>query len=234
MTAATISGSSRRTNRRCSTIFSRPSPLPPKRLFPPKQRRIWDEAQDTATTLDKGHGRRERRTLKATTALNGYLDWPGVAQVGQIESVVEQDGKMSHETRYFITSAPRELADAGVLLSGARGHWSIENRSHYVRDVTLGEDAVASARAAVRRSWPPCAMRRLASSELPGRPISPRPSGGTLLRSEGSSPDWASSRSEEPCPIGQPFEAEGARRAEERGGHVGKRLDGEPDSCVWG
>jgi hypothetical protein len=112
-----------------------------KRLFPPKQRRIWDEAQDTATTLEKGHGRRERRTLKATTALNEYLDWPGVAQVGQIESVVEQDGKVSQETRYFITSARREWADAGVLLTWARGHWSIENRSHYVRDVTFGEDA---------------------------------------------------------------------------------------------
>jgi hypothetical protein len=30
--------------------------------------------QDTATTMDKGHGRLERRTLKATTALNKYLD----------------------------------------------------------------------------------------------------------------------------------------------------------------
>ena len=37
---------------------------------------------DTVTTRDKRHGRRERRTLKATTALNEYLDWPGVAQVG--------------------------------------------------------------------------------------------------------------------------------------------------------
>jgi predicted transposase YbfD/YdcC len=91
--------------------------------------------------MDKGHGRRERRTLKATTALNEYLDWPGVAQVGQIESAVEQDGKISHETRYFITSVPRSLAGASQLLVWGRGHWSIENRSHYVRDVTLGEDA---------------------------------------------------------------------------------------------
>jgi len=91
--------------------------------------------------MDKGHGRRERRTLKATTALNEYLDWPGVAQVGQIESVVEQDGKISCETRYFITSVPRDLAGASRLLTWGRGHWSIENRSHYVRDVTLGEDA---------------------------------------------------------------------------------------------
>jgi predicted transposase YbfD/YdcC len=96
---------------------------------------------DTATTLDKGHGRRERRTLKATTALNEYLDWPGVAQVGQVESEVVKDGKTTHETRHFITSVTRPVADAGQLLKWVRGHWSIENRSHYVRDVTMGEDS---------------------------------------------------------------------------------------------
>jgi hypothetical protein len=79
--------------------------------------------------------------LKATNGLNEYLDWPGVGQVGQIESVVHQDGKVSQETRYFITSVPRDLGGAGQLLVWGRGHWSIENRSHYVRDVTLGEDA---------------------------------------------------------------------------------------------
>ena len=94
----------------------------------------------TVTTLDKGHGRRERRTLKATTALNEYLDWPGVGQVGQVESEVVKDGKTTHETRYFITSVSRSVADAGQLLKWVRGHWSIENRSHYVRDVTMGED----------------------------------------------------------------------------------------------
>jgi predicted transposase YbfD/YdcC len=33
------------------------------------------------------------------------------------------------------------MADATTLLNWNRGHWGIENRSHYVRDVTLGEDA---------------------------------------------------------------------------------------------
>ena len=61
----------------------------------------------TATTLDKGHGRCERRTLKATTAWNEYLDRPGVAQVGQVESVVSRDGQTAHEVRSFITSVPR-------------------------------------------------------------------------------------------------------------------------------
>jgi hypothetical protein len=42
---------------------------------------------------------------------------------------------------YAITSVPVEEADAATLLSWCRGHWGIENRSHYVRDVTLGEDA---------------------------------------------------------------------------------------------
>lgn len=96
---------------------------------------------DRATTLDKGHGRSERRTLQATTALNDYLDWPGVGQVGQIETVVTRDGETTREVRRFITSAPRSDADAETLLKWARGHWSIENRSHHVRDVTMGEDA---------------------------------------------------------------------------------------------
>jgi predicted transposase YbfD/YdcC len=96
---------------------------------------------DTATTLDKGHGRRERRTLRATTALNEYLDWPGVAQVGEVTCQVDENGERTEATRYFITSVPRNVAGASELLRWVRGHWSIENRSHYVRDVTLGEDA---------------------------------------------------------------------------------------------
>jgi len=95
----------------------------------------------TATSLEKGHGRTERRTLKATTALNDYLNWPGVGQVGQIESVVTREGKTTTEVRRFVTSVPRSGADGARLLSWVRGHWAIENRSHYVRDVTLGEDA---------------------------------------------------------------------------------------------
>lgn len=64
-----------------------------------------------------------------------------MAQVGRIESEVARDGKTSREVRYFITGASRPRAGAGRLLAWARGHWSIENRSHSVRDVTPGEDA---------------------------------------------------------------------------------------------
>ena len=83
----------------------------------------------------------ERRTLKATTALNQYLDWPGVAQVGRVESEVVKDGKTSQRNPLLHHQRSRAEADAGQLLKWVRGHWSIENRSHYVRDVTMGEDA---------------------------------------------------------------------------------------------
>ncbi len=146
----------------------------------------------TATTLDKGHGRLERRTLKATTALNEYLDWPGVAQVGQVESEVVRDGNTTHDTRYFITSVSRSVSDAGQLLKWVRGHWSIENRSHHVRDVTMGEDA-----SRVRKLSGPqimAAFRNAAVGFLRtmGGPTSQRRFATMLTRSVSSSPNWVS------------------------------------------
>jgi hypothetical protein len=72
--------------------------------------------------------------------LNGYLDWPGVAQVCRIESAVTKGGETTCEVSYAITSVPRARAGAAALLGWHRGHWGIENRVHYVRDVTMGED----------------------------------------------------------------------------------------------
>ncbi len=111
-----------------------------QRLFPLNSNESGNNRRSIATTVMSASYRRERRTLKATIALNEYLDWPGVAQVGQIESVVEQGGKVSHETRYFITSVPRDIGSASQLLVWGRGHWSIENRSYHARDATLWED----------------------------------------------------------------------------------------------
>jgi hypothetical protein len=69
------------------------------------------------------------------------LDWPDVGQVCRLERVVKRNGQETREVAYAITSAGPEWADAGVLLDWWRGHWGIENRVHWVRDVTLGEDA---------------------------------------------------------------------------------------------
>jgi predicted transposase YbfD/YdcC len=64
-----------------------------------------------------------------------------VGQVCRRERVVKRDGSETREVAYAITSAGPEWADAAALLAGWRGHWGIENRLHWVRDVTLGEDA---------------------------------------------------------------------------------------------
>jgi predicted transposase YbfD/YdcC len=86
------------------------------------------------------HGdRREVRQLWTSTALEGYLNWPGVRQVCKIEREVEQKGRRQVEVRYAITSLGPEVR-SGKILSLVRGHWGIENRLHWVRDVTFGED----------------------------------------------------------------------------------------------
>ena len=72
--------------------------------------------------------------------LAGYLDWPGAAQVCRIRAEVKEGGEATCEVSYAITSVPRERAGAATLLGWHRGHWGIENRTHYVRDVTMGED----------------------------------------------------------------------------------------------
>jgi hypothetical protein len=95
---------------------------------------------DRARTLDAHGDRVETRTLEATTMLAGYLDWPGAAQVCRVRAEVKKGGAVTSEVSYAITSVPRERAGAATLLGWHRGHWGIENRAHYVRDVTMGED----------------------------------------------------------------------------------------------
>ena len=95
-------------------------------------------------TLELGHGRIERRTLYATTELNDYLAWPAVGQAGLIERsrIAKNTGELlSRERDFFVTSLSPQRASPAQLLQINRGHWTIENKSHYVRDVTFNEDA---------------------------------------------------------------------------------------------
>jgi hypothetical protein len=63
-----------------------------------------------------------------------------VGQVCRVERVVKGGGKERREVAYAITSVGPEGAGAAELLGWWRGHWGIENRLHWVRDVTFGED----------------------------------------------------------------------------------------------
>lgn len=102
----------------------------------------WPDVQTTAETLHHGHGRIERRRLTTSQALVGYSDWPGLQQVFRLErhTILLPSGQVRGETVYGLTSLGPARADAARLLQLSRDHWRIENRSHWVRDVTFGED----------------------------------------------------------------------------------------------
>lgn len=102
-----------------------------KTLFPPVHQ-----------TIDKGHGRLETRAIRTSTALNDYLDFPYCRQVFRLERerVHLKTGEIERETVYGITSLSPEKAPPERILRLNRGHWSIENRSHHVRDTTFDED----------------------------------------------------------------------------------------------
>ena len=126
----------------------------------------------SAMTIGKGHGRLETRTLDRTAALRGYVRWPGVGQVLRrtCERLEMTTGELSREVTYGVTSLRPEEASAEEIESLWRGHWGIENKVHYVRDETMGED-----RGQMRRGQAPQALAALRNGIL------------SLLRSQGVS-----------------------------------------------
>jgi hypothetical protein len=91
----------------------------------------------------KGHGRLEVREIWASTQMNEWFQeqWSGIAQVFKIRRPVKGGEKEREEIIYGFTNLPRKKANSRRLLELNQKHWFIENRLHYRRDVTLGEDA---------------------------------------------------------------------------------------------
>ena len=97
----------------------------------------------TATTHEIGHGRLETRQLEVSADVpRGYTGFCGVQQVFRLTRRVvhTRTGVLGEETVYGMTSLPASKACPHRLLTLNRGHWHIENKSHYVRDVTFDED----------------------------------------------------------------------------------------------
>jgi predicted transposase YbfD/YdcC len=101
----------------------------------------WKDIPVLAVSREHGHGRQDTRTLKATELASG-IGFPGAAQVLRLTRTrtVRSTGKRTRETVYAITSLT--VADAGAeqIAAWLRGHWTIENRLHWVRDVDYDED----------------------------------------------------------------------------------------------
>lgn len=98
--------------------------------------------RQTAVTVQKGHGRIEKRCLTSMVDEQEFLDWPGAHQVFMLEREVTDigSGQTRYETVYGLTSCSPIRADAAQLLHWTQAYWGIENGLHYRRDVTLGED----------------------------------------------------------------------------------------------
>lgn len=100
----------------------------------------------------------ETRQIWVSTDLNNYVDFPHCGQVFEVKRTVRQlDGRpIRHEIVQGITSLSADKASPSRLLEIIRGHWSIENSLHHVRDVTFDED-----RSQVRKKAGPQVMATL-------------------------------------------------------------------------
>ena len=89
-------------------------------------------------TVEKAHGRIEIRRYSILSAafLDQRKDWAGLKNIGKVLNETFHDGKKSTEIRYFLLSFDGVERFAQTV----RGHWGIENRLHWVLDVTFGED----------------------------------------------------------------------------------------------
>lgn len=91
-------------------------------------------------TVDGEHGRIETRTYTAihdVEWLQKRHDWPGLKGVVMVESQREIDGKITSETRFYITSLILPASAIGPMV---RDHWAIENSLHWVMDMVFRDD----------------------------------------------------------------------------------------------
>jgi predicted transposase YbfD/YdcC len=102
----------------------------------------WNQVRATvARTRQRGHGRAETRVVQATEVRAG-IGFPHAVQAVRITRHRRPlaGGPAQTETVHAVTSLPTHQAGPAVLAELAQGHWTIENRLHWVRDVTYDED----------------------------------------------------------------------------------------------
>lgn len=116
------------------------------------------QAPDFINVTPPDHGRIETRRICCSTELNAHLDFPHVGQVFLIEreAVYKKTGKITHEVALGVTSRSPEEANPQRVLEVNRGHWTIENRCHYVIDWNFDED-----RSRIRTGYGPENISRL-------------------------------------------------------------------------
>ena len=105
----------------------------------------WSDVPTVDATQDAAHGRRESRTLKLTALSNaatGGLLFPHARLAIQIVRRRRPAGsRRGHsETVYAVTDLSWQQIRADQLAEVIRRHWHVENKLHWIRDVTFAED----------------------------------------------------------------------------------------------
>lgn len=126
----------------------------------------WAKVPVGSRSTERGHGRRVTRTIKvadAPTNLPGWTGFTGAVQVAQLRRtrVQTRTGKKTVEVVYLITSAAHREAPPALLAAWVQGHWAIENKLHWLRDVTFDED-----RSQVRTGATPRIMASLRNTAI--------------------------------------------------------------------
>lgn len=174
-----------------SSLCRRPSPRTP--YIPSATTPKSSSVEIGHRSKDRDHGREERRTVKVVSVAAGLL-FPYAVQAlrSNARSAVSARARNGGAvTVYAITSLPSHQARPADLAAWIRGHWTIDNKIHYVRDVAYGEDH-SQTRTTHPGPWPPCAIWPSALYDWPAKPTSPRPSADSAETPPGTSRSLAS------------------------------------------
>jgi len=102
--------------------------------------RLQRDENTFTEAADKGHGRLETRrvwVMREVEWLTRSEQWPSLKSLVMVESERTIRGRTSRERRAYICSVE---ASAARLADIVRSHWHVENKLHWVLDVTFGED----------------------------------------------------------------------------------------------
>lgn len=135
------------------------------------------------SSTQTGHGRRSTRTIKVVQAPT-WITFAAAKQVAQIRRTTTRNGRKSVEVVYIVTSAHALVATPQRLAAWVQDHWGIENRCHWVRDVTYDED-----RSRARSGHAPHAMACLRNTAISLHRLSGRTNIAAAIRHHAARPD---------------------------------------------
>lgn len=111
-----------------------------KTLFRPLKETVQNQpAVSTYVSEERSRGRHEKRTIEIFhPPMSLTTTWVGLKRMIHVVRQGARSGKDFLKHHYYISSVCSDEAE--VFAKGVRGHWSIENRLHWVKDVMQHED----------------------------------------------------------------------------------------------